>query len=352
MRKKEKSKHKKNSEELIVNSEKLNVRAGLVSAHGITLISLVITIVILIILAGIAINLSLGENGIFTRAKQARDMYLTAAEEEQKNLNELEEYLEDGGNNWDSSESTSSDIENFTPIIKECNGNYIEVEVPEIEVSNSNSIVGYAFLINDEVVEYTKEKQYIYKDLEFNSTYNISVIAMDKKGRIKKSSVVTQKTLDKLLLYSDGNEYKNITNGWIGTSVYGYGTSYGQYIRGENYLYVKNTSTESSGSSNYAPSWMINNAIDISKYKKIVIEGEFIVPPSTGIGIIIGQNKSNFLNGIYAAEGKNENANRIEYDCTKYNLDFSKPYYIAIYCLNSNYNNHTEATIRKVWLEK
>ena len=36
---------------------------------GITLIALIITIVILIILAGVAINLTVGENGIFSKAK-------------------------------------------------------------------------------------------------------------------------------------------------------------------------------------------------------------------------------------------------------------------------------------------
>ncbi len=40
---------------------------------GITLISLVITIIILIILASVAIYLSLGNNGIFIRAKQAKE---------------------------------------------------------------------------------------------------------------------------------------------------------------------------------------------------------------------------------------------------------------------------------------
>lgn len=41
---------------------------------GITLISLVITIVILIILASVAIYLSLGDNGLFNRAKQAKEV--------------------------------------------------------------------------------------------------------------------------------------------------------------------------------------------------------------------------------------------------------------------------------------
>ncbi len=45
----------------------MNIRKN----NGITLITLVITIVVLIILAGISINLVLGENGLFTKAKDA-----------------------------------------------------------------------------------------------------------------------------------------------------------------------------------------------------------------------------------------------------------------------------------------
>jgi hypothetical protein len=51
---------------------KQNVGAGLVSAHAITLITLVITIVILIILAGITINLALKDNGLFNKTKEAK----------------------------------------------------------------------------------------------------------------------------------------------------------------------------------------------------------------------------------------------------------------------------------------
>ena len=40
--------------------------------QGITLIALVITIVVLIILASVAINMTIGENGIFTRAVEAK----------------------------------------------------------------------------------------------------------------------------------------------------------------------------------------------------------------------------------------------------------------------------------------
>ena len=57
--------------------------------NGITLISLIITIIILITLAGIVINLCLEENGLFKKAQNATDKYLTAAEDEEKALNEL-----------------------------------------------------------------------------------------------------------------------------------------------------------------------------------------------------------------------------------------------------------------------
>ena len=43
--------------------------------RGITLIALVVTIIVLIILAGISINLLLGENGIVTKAKVAKKIY-------------------------------------------------------------------------------------------------------------------------------------------------------------------------------------------------------------------------------------------------------------------------------------
>ncbi|MBD8923852.1 hypothetical protein EGR52_10715 [bacterium] len=52
------------------------------SQKGITLVALVITIVILIILAGITIAQITGENGLFKRAKQAKQNTLDAQNEE------------------------------------------------------------------------------------------------------------------------------------------------------------------------------------------------------------------------------------------------------------------------------
>ena len=58
--------------------------------EGITLIALVITIVVLIILAGISINLIIGQNGLFRKAKQSVDEYDMAAKEEDRSLQSLQ----------------------------------------------------------------------------------------------------------------------------------------------------------------------------------------------------------------------------------------------------------------------
>ena len=52
--------------------KKKNQKKLLKEKRGITLIALVVTIIALLILAGVAINLTIGENGIITRASNAR----------------------------------------------------------------------------------------------------------------------------------------------------------------------------------------------------------------------------------------------------------------------------------------
>ena len=70
---------------------------------GITLIALVVTIIVLLILAGVAISLTIGQNGIFARAQNAVNVYEQAATNEQSELGKAEglidEYLNGNGGN-------------------------------------------------------------------------------------------------------------------------------------------------------------------------------------------------------------------------------------------------------------
>lgn len=58
---------------------------------GVTLLSLVVTIIILLILAGVALNLALSDNGIINRTQKAREIYENAANKE---LDVLDQYRE------------------------------------------------------------------------------------------------------------------------------------------------------------------------------------------------------------------------------------------------------------------
>ena len=62
--------------------------------NGITLVALVVTVVILLILAGVSLNLVLGEQGIIRKANEGRTNYLNASEEEYSLLNKLSDDID------------------------------------------------------------------------------------------------------------------------------------------------------------------------------------------------------------------------------------------------------------------
>ena len=65
---------------------------------GITLIALVITIIVLLILAGVTIAALSGDNGILTRAKEAKEKTSQAQKEEEQTLSNMEDALNNATN--------------------------------------------------------------------------------------------------------------------------------------------------------------------------------------------------------------------------------------------------------------
>ena len=63
------------------------------SKSGITLVALVVTIVVLLILAGVSLSLVIGNDGIMKRAKEAKEKYGQASKNEQKDLDTVEDYM-------------------------------------------------------------------------------------------------------------------------------------------------------------------------------------------------------------------------------------------------------------------
>ena len=77
---------------------------------GITLIALVITIVILLILAGLTINLALGDGGLAQKAKEATENYQLAQEAEEDLIQELEANMAPTEEGYNSQEGVNEPV--------------------------------------------------------------------------------------------------------------------------------------------------------------------------------------------------------------------------------------------------
>ena len=80
------------------------------------MIALVVTIIVLLILAAVAINLTIGENGIFTRAQDATEKWQGAEVNEQDEMNKAVNFIDDymngknqGGSSGDYNTGTTVD---------------------------------------------------------------------------------------------------------------------------------------------------------------------------------------------------------------------------------------------------
>ena len=87
---------------------------------GITLIALVVTIIVLLILAGVAISLSIGENGIFKRAEEAVRAWKNAENNESLAMDEAANFI--GGGNEENKPDITEEV--YAILYKEDETNY------------------------------------------------------------------------------------------------------------------------------------------------------------------------------------------------------------------------------------
>ena len=113
---------------------------------GITLVALVVTIVVLLILAGVSINLVLGENGLITQAKEAREQTKTAEANEKSQMDSASDFISEVVNDTELPQTNETKPympgDGFTKVegtnlangltIQDSDGNqYVWVEVPK-----------------------------------------------------------------------------------------------------------------------------------------------------------------------------------------------------------------------------
>ncbi len=150
---------------------------------AITLISLVVTIVILIILAGLAVKLSLRENGIFDRAREAKEETNKQAATETINLKitnfQMDKYAE----------------EQRMPTLKELSlalGN--DNEIQYVTEDSKLEKTGYSVESENPSSIYTKLNKYSYEfeinsSLEVVSINGVKVAAEDKKNSMENITI-------------------------------------------------------------------------------------------------------------------------------------------------------------------
>ena len=147
---------------------------------GITLIALVITIVILIILAGIIINVSLSDNGIFKKAKEASELSSISKYKEQIELVRTAKQMEKQGN---------ATLEDLNVAFNDLNEKYwvnnAEIENGVIKLITNDGYDDSWFL---DVLDKTKENLYLNC---YGNYYDfIKIIDLYRENMLKKYNFV------------------------------------------------------------------------------------------------------------------------------------------------------------------
>ena len=224
---------------------------------GITLIALIITIIIMLILAGIVLSLTLGENGIIGRAQESGIEYKKAEIKEEIEtailsiqmglveqgkegglsneaiINQLPKEIEDIiVNNDMTGEYKEHEYwidEEYKVHIGEKINNPIQVRLFDdyvgtasatirVEASSTKgNIVSYQYEIEGKETIQVNEPTYTIEELEPEAKYTIKVLVTDEQGNQRRSMPITITTKQKSYVVKDGiwNVEKNLGNATI-----------------------------------------------------------------------------------------------------------------------------------------
>ena len=111
---------------------KIKNKRNYLKEKGITLIALVVTIVVLLILAGVSVNALFGNSGIIEKAKEAQNAMDKAKENDEKGINELTNWIDNqvngttGGNETGGNTTGGDDNPSTTPKISRLIGTVLD----------------------------------------------------------------------------------------------------------------------------------------------------------------------------------------------------------------------------------
>ena len=200
---------------------------------GITLVVLVVTIVVLLILAGVSINLVLGNNGIIAKAQEAKTKQAEASENDLKGMNSLIEQMESTLNGSGNGGKTEPETVPYLPsddfhydtstsidtglVIKDANGNeYVWVVVPRTIAVYKTTGLGKTTFTDADYTSIENDLKEYTKTYRGSTSYSDTYTADDKN----------------VGWFADATAYNNLKNSML-KSVYENGGFYvGRYEAG------------------------------------------------------------------------------------------------------------------------
>ena len=173
-------------------------------SSGITLVALVVTVVVLLILAGVALNLVLGNNGILNKAKDASQKHKQASENEQKELSTGEDEIDKALGQYDPLKKLPSKT------IGEAQSDYM-TENTKVTLTDGTVVVPEGFKISTETAS-TVQGGVVIEDKDRNQFVWIPVDDIADYKRTAYSSNVATETIDAetnsvQIKYDSSNDY-------------------------------------------------------------------------------------------------------------------------------------------------
>ena len=325
--------------------------------QGITLVTLVVTIIILIILAGVSITTLLGDNGLITKAQQARENIIYAGQEEQEQLNQLFWEMDQEGIYTEDEEDAKKDqmIELLQKQVEE-----LKKQVAQLQEENTQ--------LKEQVAELNKQIEELNKqisDLKAQIAQKDIEIADLKKEVATKQETINnlQSQLDSLnSLLSQTNataayilkDYKAYSKGQLLTGTMANNGAVSKTLNcGQSYTIPKgyhNGSGKVTANSLASQTQATATANNLSSGVTAWVNGQKITGNGTDVnnaynnGYNAGRQSSTYQVLAYTKDqlkGSNENVNLAPYYAKYQQLVLWQNLFI---CGTANYANHPGAT--------
>jgi len=263
-------------------TNKVNFRIK--ESKGITLVALVVTIIVLIILAGVSINLILGENGIIRQAQLASEAYNQAAAKEKEDLLELENMLkldqeiEEDEEDKEVEEEEVVVEENVNVVLKSSLNHIEDFSGIKITIENKtdgNKTQEYTLNEGENSHEFkvNKDEKYIVKVSDYEDEFYVYDTPLDTEeytaeaGNTRTIEMMYNETA--VYLYKNGKENTKLVGTFICKIVdhkIGY-TGTGTYSKNSDHILVT--------AKKAADILMLTeNKIDLSGYTKVITKAD------------------------------------------------------------------------------